>query len=191
MFFASSINIWENVAKLFLSILSVFRKYFIFLAPEYWYSFSKHQVCFNKKFWKPAFGTQTPIFFFIFPDVRPIFPTSNHYFEGPTNISNVQPILRRSSKYFERPANMSNVQPVFWPFSPLFLDKMNFEKSSVITQEKQLRSIFQGDVEKWKIWTSQGVLRISGKHENRGTQKFRTIAISRKNGTFENVAAHS
>ena len=44
----------------FMVILRPVLGYFLIsLAPEYEYSYPKHQVCFNEKFGKPVFGLQT------------------------------------------------------------------------------------------------------------------------------------
>ena len=65
---------------------------FYILTLEYQYSYSKDQVCFNEKFWKPAFGLQTLIFNFHFAELPAGFPDYSHFFQKswlPPNVSNI------------------------------------------------------------------------------------------------------
>ena len=82
---------------MFLVIFGRFSMIFDFFDPEYQYSYSKGQLCFNEKLWKPSFGHQTPISIFDFPNVRPRFRTSNQDVDRPAKISTVQPRFRSSS----------------------------------------------------------------------------------------------
>ena len=76
--------------KLFWSFLVVFRSYLIFLAPEYQYSYSKDQICFNEKLWEPVSRLyKLNLFIFIFPNARPEFRTSDLNFVLTATLKNI------------------------------------------------------------------------------------------------------
>ena len=78
----------EKIEKYFCLFLAIFQYYLIFLSPEYKYSYSKHQLCFNKKIWEPVFGPQTNFF-------------DLHFSERPSSdISPPQTIIRQMSILF-------------------------------------------------------------------------------------------
>ena len=77
--------------KTFLAFLAAF-PFSYFLTPDYAYSYSKDQICFNDKFWKPIF--HPCISFFIFDRLRN---------------SNVRSRIRTSGRNSQRPAEIPNV----------------------------------------------------------------------------------
>ena len=89
----------------------------ISLTPEYEYSYPKHQVCLNEKFWKPVFQPFIALLILIFPNVRPEFRPFGRSLERSAGISNVQPESRAFGRNLERSARISNVRPKFRTFN--------------------------------------------------------------------------